>query len=240
MEYSPPSISIKELIVSLTDEAWKINQEGVLLARLGSEISKRAEIAKIELGDRKLSKFIDEELFGKVKILPSPDNPIVKIAVPANATIDESNIKQYFPRADPGKKATQASGVSHAIVLAFSRPIAEGKKRAIILSPVARFEDIEENQPAPDSAEILDSKWIISPEQISNSNERSKKIIENIMQWRESLEISPTAISAKQKSTESSSRTALELFISCLSEADQKRITLPLDIVAKLHKHQVR
>ena len=136
---NPSSESIKDLINRLAKEAWEQRQEGVLLSRLGSEIARKPEIAKAELGERKLSVYIEDELSGSIKVLASPANPIVRVAVPKDAVIDASDLSRYFPRADPGRKAAHASGVSNAILLAFSRPLAPGCKRVITLSPSVRF-----------------------------------------------------------------------------------------------------
>jgi len=231
---------MKDLILRLATEAWEQHREGVLLARLGSEIAKKPEIAKAALGGRKLSAYIEDELSGKIRILALPQNPIVTIAVPSAVTIDSANLSQYFPRADPGRKVAQASGVSNAILLAFSRPLAQDRKRAITLSPLVRFEDLSTDAEIQQSAKVLDRGWIVLPSDEPDSNERARKILSNISAWREAVGLDPRAIAARSKSESSLARTVLELLISCLSETDQRRIQIPLDLVAKLHNSQVR
>lgn len=226
--------SVQDIILRLVMEAWEQHQEGVLLSRIGSEIAKKPEIAKSELGNRKLSPYIQEELSGKVRILPWPDNPIITIALPFDAPIDGVDISRYFPRADPGRKAVQASGVSNAILLAFSRPLAIDRKRVITLFPTARFIDVGIDAEVPESGKVLDRKWIVLSEHEPDSKERSRKILNNIAEWRQSVEIEPKAIAAKIKGDDSQARTVLDVLLSSLPEVDQKRIQLPLDIVLKL------
>lgn len=233
------SESIEDLIMRLVINAWD-QQQGVLLSRLGSEIARKPEIAKAELGGRKLSAYIEDELSGKIRILELPQNPIVKIAVPNEADIDTANLAQYFPRADPGRKIAQASGVSNAILLAFSLPLAEDRKRAITLSPLARFEDLSTDAEVPQSAKVLNREWIVLSSDVPDSNKRIRKILSNISAWREAVGLEPRAIAARSKNDASAAITVLELLISCLSETDQRRIQIPLDIVAQLHNSQVR
>jgi hypothetical protein len=117
--------------------------------------------------------------------------------------------------------------------------LAPGCKRVITLSPSVRFADISIDAEVPGSSKVLDRKWIVTPEDIPDNNERSRTILGNITEWRESHELEPSAITAKPKSYALEPKSVLELMMSCLSEAEQKRINLPLDLVAKLHGSRV-
>ncbi len=236
---SLPGETIKNFILRLTTEAWEQNQEGVLLSRIGSEIAKKPEIAKVEIRDRKLSVFIQEELAGEVKILASQENPIVTIAIPDSAIIDVSNFAQYFPKADQSRKTVRASGVNKAILLAFSRPLASDKKRVISLSPIVRFLDIGVNDEVPEAAKVLDANWIALPDGEESGDEHSRRILNNIAAWRESVELEPKAIAAKSKVDDAHTKSVLDLLISSLSESEQKRIQIPLDIISKLKRRLV-
>jgi hypothetical protein len=227
--------TVRQMIIRLTKEAWEKRSEGTYLARLGSEVAKKYEAAVIELNGRSLSTFIKEELSKDVKLLTLPDDPLTQVAFPISAPVDSSNLQEHLVHRDPLRKAAHTSKIPGAILHAFTRPIPDGSKRFITLEPVVRFDDVDSNLPAPANSFPLEPKWIVLESTGQDAQKRSVQVMNNIASWRQSVDLAPQAITKPSAERAGSGKTLLEEFMSSLSEVDQKRIQLPLDIIAKLH-----
>lgn len=223
----------RTMVVRLVREAWDVKQQGVLLSRLGFELARRPEVTNAELRRRKLAVFIEQDLKDEIQLLTSPSNPIVRVALPRNVDIDLTDPTKYFPQGNPLQRAARSSGVQNAIVVAFSRPLAAGMKRVITLSPAVRFDDIPEAHDVPDQAKVVERRWIVEDGQLAD-DERTNRILSNVAAWREAADLAPQAIASKDKVEDRGLGSVLELLLSALSESDQKRIQLPLDIVGRL------
>jgi hypothetical protein len=239
MDATPNTESLKDLVIRMTDEAWNDRGEGLLLARLGDEVVLRGEPAKAELAGRKLSAFIKEELANEIALYTSGADSIVRLALPRKAGISQAQAVSLFPRAAATRKAAEASGVTNAVVQAFSRELEHGKKRVITLSPSIRYRDIDLSADVPGSAKVVPSELIVTGE-FSSEEERLRVTLSNIAAWRKSEELAPAAITAKPKVDEPEPKNLLSVLLANLSEQDRKRVQMPLDIIARLQQTPVK
>ena len=232
--------SLKELLLRMTNEAWE-RQEGILLARLGDEANKLKELIQAELAGRKLTVFIKEELGEQIELYPLVPGDILRLALPRHAGVDQADVAKYFPKARASKKAVQASGVTSAVRLAFSRELEAGKKRLVNLLPKVHFWDVDDSEETvPPAREI--PRELIVPGDDEDDPERVKLILKNIAQWRQQEDLAPAAIAAKPKEDGNAPKSGnlLDLLLSHLSEFDLKRMEIPLDIVSKLRNVNVK
>lgn len=226
--------SIRTMIVNLVRTTWYEKNVGALLSQIGSLVSEHHELARVELGGRKLSSYLEEVLHDELRVIVSPQNPIVRVAIPSEVTIPD-NVIELFPRADPIKKAATQSGLSKAILTAFSRPVAADKKRVIYLTPKIRFEDIASDAEVPASAKVIERELIAVPSGGAEFAPSMEQLVANITKWRTESELRPETISQKANTSGRSDRMSLlERIIEALSEQDLKHIQLPLDVVKKL------
>ncbi len=226
------------MIERMVLEAWDSEKQGVLLAKIGSEIAKTPELAKLEMGNRKLGKFIEVELKGVVQLLAHPTNSIVVIALPATVPI-VGDVSKYFPDAAPLGRAAKTSGVKNAILLAFSRSLENGKRRFVSLTPTARFVDLPDGESGPSGSREVDRSLIVSDEAL-DPTERVRRVMDNIATWRQNADLAPAAIATRSKPEERPNETLLDALLAALSEVDQQRLHVPLDIVAKLLAQRVK
>ncbi|MFM0643404.1 hypothetical protein PQR14_03670 [Paraburkholderia bryophila] len=226
--------SIRSMIVALVRATWNEKRVGVLLSQIGSLVSGHPELARAEMGSRKLTSYLEEELQDELRIFVSPDNPIVRVAIPAEVGVAGDPVL-LFPHADPTKKAAAATGVSGAILTAFSRPLAADKQRVVHLTPKVRFDDIDLDAEIPASAKPIARDLIVDPSGVADPAQATAQLIANIKEWRAQSELEPGTISPKPRVSERPGRKSLlEQIIETLSEQDLKRVQLPLDIVEKL------
>lgn len=232
MDNAPPPKSVKDMILRMIDEAWS-RHEGVLLARIGDEIRRLPpELTRAELMGRKLAQFIREELGQEISLHTFGEGDVVRLALPKKVGADIHDGRKYFPEPAPARKAAAASGVTGAVRLAFSRELELGKKRVLHLSPKPRFEDIEDGAPIPSGAFLINRDLIVS--EGAADEEHLRKILGNIATWREDLGVGLEVISTSTKADEKNSCSLLDMLLEQLTDAERKRVQLPLDIVAKL------
>jgi len=238
MDNASASESIKEMILRMTSEAWTRN-EGVLLARIGDEISRMApELTRAELRGRKVAHFIREELSDEISLHTFGEGDIVRLALPKFVGADIHAGRDYFPEAAPTRKAAAASRVTGAVRLAFSRELEPGKQRVMYLLPKPRFEDIDAGAPVPSGASPISRDLIIT--EGADDEEHLRKILTNISSWREQLGVGVDVISKNTTADDQPQRNLLDLMLGQLTDADRKRIQMPLDIVAKLRNATIK
>lgn len=222
----------------MTNEAWSRN-EGVLLARIGDEIRRLPpELTRAELRGRKLAQFIREELDHEISLHTFGEGDVVRLALPKKVGADVHAGREYVPESAPTRKAAAASGVTGAVRLAFSRELEPGKQRVLYLSPKPRFDDIEDGAPIPPGAFCINRDLIVAEGEADE--EHLRKVLTNISAWRERLGVGLDVISTSTKADEQGSRSILDLMLGQLTDAEKKRIQLPLDIVAKLRNATVK
>jgi hypothetical protein len=93
--------------------------------------------------------------------------------------------------------------------------------------------DLPVGEPGPAGAREVDASLIVSDNAL-DENARVQRVMDNIATWRQQADLAPEAIATRSKTDERASGTLLDALLASLSEADQQRLQLPLDIVAKL------
>lgn len=230
---------LKKTIAEYVDECFDEVATGLLLSRLGQTLAKKHPELRQTLGTRKLAEFIEEEMAESVQVLTSPENGIVRIALPARVTVD-GDVLQFFPRRDTTAGSSAATPrYSRAFWAAFSQPLAAGQTRLVEFEPHVHFVDVEGAAPA--SKKVVAREFIVDEVTEPDLAMRGKQIAANIARWLHANFVDVELVSAKVEGHVAGTRAAgskgslLEVLLSALGEADLKRIQMPLDVVAKLH-----
>lgn len=230
MNATAPSLPpFKDFLIELVIDNWTRTGEGLLLARVGQIAAAKGYHFKEELGGLKLVDFIKNELSGFVEVSASNTPPHLWVKPGSELS------SEVFT--DPTETTVRtAPRLNKALWLAFSRPVAEGKERRIQLEPSVRFWDL-----TPPLSEVA-GRLPIAQGYIATldvgSQDRDHLILENIRKWMHDnkLDIERYSQSSTQTLRATSTHPLLAL-IAALDESEQKRVSIPLDIIAKLIKN---
>lgn len=232
---------LKDFVRATVLTAWQDRREGVLLSQLGSEIATKlpAELVRAELGKRKLVNFIEDELDREIVVFSGTRSRLTLLAVPRKAGIREDEADQYLPKGNSLNGRLRAAGIRKAVVVAFTRPIEPGHKRLITLEPITRFDDVPADAEVPDGAKVLEEHFLVLDEN-TPAEIKGATLLQNIAAWRKSAELQPHEITQKTRSEDRPVISVLDLVLSTLDESEQRRINMPLDVIAKLRARIVR
>lgn len=234
---------LKAFITELAITNFSKEGKGILLSRIGELVSKQHPELRDVLGHRKLAEFIESELTDSVQIFTSPENQIVKVVLPANVIVN-GDVMRFIPKRGATSSLVMAPRYNRAFWAAFSYPLANGYTRLVGFEPRVHYEDIEGDAPADTIKKVVTPDLITDETTESDPAKRVRRINEKISNWLQTNAISVDDVSAKTEREQASARmfgshkgSLLEVLLDALDDTDLKRIQMPLDIVAKLHRH---
>lgn len=229
MDTLPPLPPFKDFVLNAVREQWVEQKKPLLLSRIGQLAVGHGYDLQETLNGRKLAQFIQQELGDDLEL----DNPGSSATLLQARPKDENALASAITRSDQS-----VPKLNRGIWLAFSRPIAEGYERRLQLEPHIRFWD-----QLPPFSEVpgrlpVPTQYIAKPQIEMATHSRAEVVMENIHRWmRENqLDISKFEVGAQRTNPRLSQYNPLMLLIASLDESEQKRVSLPLDVIAKLLK----
>lgn len=233
--------ALKQEIVELVTEHWHTHQKVYLLSNLGQTLMRRGFDLQAILAGRKFMNYISTELKDKIIVFPSPNNPLKIGVVPANVEVTESTEAIFSPPDNRHGGDPKIPTFAPAFWAAFTRPIPTGRVRTLSLSPKIQFQEVSETAATQSGKRTVSSDFIVSAE-TSDSGDYRKRVYENIQRWLVENTIDESAVLARSSTTERATTeertrsSLLEHLLSTLTDEEMRRISLPLDIVARLSK----
>jgi hypothetical protein len=228
-------------IETLVRETFAQRRQVVLLSYLGQALRKAGFDFREILGEQKLADFIRHQLSDKVRIVTTPAGRLILAAVPADVDLD-SEIDPYG-----ASKRAAATGseeqpdrekrepLVRGIWFAFSHVLESGKARALRLEPEFEYEDYDPAGEKPDGYDV--PREMIVPVGSVPRHERNQIIYDNIRAWSAQNGVSFRSLFETQTEKQLR-RSALDTLLASLSDSDLSRISMPLDVVAKLRRKQ--
>lgn len=234
--------TLKKFIAELAHATYSKDGKGLLLSQVGDIISKQRPELRNVFGSRKLVGFIEAELTDSVQILTSPENPIVKVILPASVTVNE-NVMQFFPQRGATSSLVRMPRYNRAFWAAFSHSLANGYTRLVGFEPQVHYEDIDGDAPVATLKKVVPHGSIIDVATEPDPLKRTQRINEIINDWLQTNNVSIDIVEAKAEAELASARitgsnkgSLLEVLLAALDDDDLKRIQMPLDVVAKLQR----
>lgn len=235
--------SLKDLIESVTKETYRDEGKGVLLSQLGEYISKNHPGLKEELGGKKLAQFIVDEMSEVLQIRTSPENRIVKIALPNEVEVG-GDFKKFLPvRANLSEKVEVVPRYNKVFWAAFLYPLEVGRVRVVELEPIIRFNDLGQEAVDGGVLKVITPDFIVDLTGEVGSAKKSQRVNEKIQIWLNKYSVELSAVLEKKErspkqiqGTQVRGETLLDALIAALDSSDLKRIQIPLDVVAKLNQ----
>ena len=230
---------LKDFIITQTEDSFNRFGSGIYLSQIGTLIAKNVNL-KNALGDRKLANFIAQELGGYIQIISLPENSKLKLALPARVSVND--VTNLVPKSNDSSNSSDIPRYDKVFWAAFSQPLADGYIRYIEFEPAICFEDRSSGLSVSGDKKITRDFVIASSQYIDESPaRRSTLIAKQIERWLAENNVDHNLVKVKNvenKALVSHKESLLEQLMSALDEADLKRIQIPLDVIAKLHRNR--
>jgi len=229
---------LREAVPRVVTELFEKDRRVVLLSSVGQRLRREGIDFKSILGETGLATFIRQHLAGQVDLQSASGNPKIVAAYPSSVDLSQE--------LDPTPAVTRRTSPSEhqlptsrqfvrEVWYAFSHALENDKLRFLILAPNLMCLDVPAGE-APHGAFEVARDLILAPG-TSSGHERNRKIFSNIELWAEQNGISLNLLTARSKPK--ISRSALDVLLHSLSQAELVRISLPLDVIKSLRTKRV-
>jgi hypothetical protein len=226
--------SLKEKVIELVTAYWKQYGAAYLLSALGPGLTKAGFNHRLILGEQKLSDFVANECANELKIVPNPKDPLVLGVIPAGITVNQENAGYLFA------KRADSPRFPKGVWAAFLVELKPRLRRYVNLDHPVNFEDVPElsSSPGPTFVEV-ERKYIRQSYEDFVPNE---KTLERLNSWAndkqidiKQLEVPSTRLfDIVGTSSSGAGESLLDLMYKVLTEEQQHRVSLPLDVLKKL------
>lgn len=225
---------LKSDIADMVGRNWKQWGRPLLLSGLGSLLGSRRLQIEADTG-LKLKPFVMYYLKDDFRIIQKPTDPNVIGLLPKEASIS-GDLSFYFTR--PALAAGAPPRFKSSFWAAFAKPIPLYSNRFIDLNTL-RFVDQPETA-LPPQGWLHIRREFIPPE---NTTGRDAAVLMGVEQWLQEHSIDRSIVVAgrSQSSTAPfpiSEGNLLQRLLSSLDQDDLRRITMPMDVVAKLLRNE--
>lgn len=226
----------KAAVAKLVSDNFTRTGRGLLLARLGTALRYENVSVDAVLNGRKLASVLRESLTDVVTVVSSPAHPQLIGAFPVGKAPTDVSADSFDTSQILTRPALNVRRYDPRFWAAFTKPIAEGKKRVVSLDPIG-FTDIDEASEADSGGFDLAASYICARNGITKAD-YEQAVIESLEQWltENNVEFHQVEQGASSRKQEIKDRNILEQMLRLLSEEQQRRISLPLDVIAKLIK----
>lgn len=220
----------KNQIIEICRDHWRRTGKACLISTLGQRLSADAKLSITLQTGMKLQQFVLSSMANDLRIerRPGIEDDIGLFPKGTELPLDLST---YFSVTT--REGLVVPRYVPSVWAAFAVPIPPGKRRHFD-SHALRFYDLDETMPPPPGT------FEISPDKVppSDAGDRTTIVAENLRAWLKDRGLDeskfvakvPTQVNAPTRAE----GTVLYAFINALDEKDLGRMTLPLDIVAKL------
>lgn len=219
--------ALKADVITLVLESWEAGEKPYLMAKLGAELMRRGHDLKAALGSLKLAEMIRRDLADKVRIFADPNDEKVLWAVPAD--VGHVDPPQRAPAAERPKRLN----LDRQIVEAFTTRLEPGMVRTVSFSPHLAIADVH-----PSTAEaaglpvIASENLMLEPIATPADRDRLQATIET---WARANDVDTASLAPRPPhARRSAGSSLLDAIVDALEPDERARISMPLDVVAKL------
>lgn len=234
--------ALRKDVVELVTEHWQEHGKAYLLSRLGLTLVRRGFNLQATLAGRKLAAYISTELADVLRVVSPPSNSLKSGVVPVTADLS-GGLEALFTAPTPLADGDgQIPSLVPAFWAAFTRPIPPDRVRTLSLAPRVQFQDVSVAAATQSGKKVVGPEFIVSPGAHGNGTYKAA-VYSSIQRWLSSNDVELAAVLASSPSSagvtvqsRGESGSLLERLTSALTHEELRRISLPLDIVARLAK----
>jgi len=235
----------RDVLKDKVQEFWDAGRRALVLSRVPALLKDAGIDIEPLLAGRKLRPFLASECGEGLQLVQSEKNPIIWGLLPAtvNAT---PPYDQYLYR-PTGERPRR---FAPAVWRAFVTPIEAGRRRWLTDEPSVHFSDLPEDE-APTAAHEVERRFVVDA--VGDSEVDRALVISRIGEWAAEQKLDPTRFElgrrkpplpqpdgARTRTRTDSAPNALDQFLGLLLPSELTRISIPLDVVARLRSTPVR
>lgn len=224
------TLKLKQSVLHSIESHWSEHKTPILLAQLGfmdnGEISN--QLSKLELG-LNLKQFIETYLDEVATIQRDTMNKAIIGVMPTKALEKHPSAFDLLFKTIKDNKITELKKprkFSQFIWIAFRKELKNGYSRYVSLEPDGEFYDIKLGAAVP--AQTIE----ICNDELSSEKEKAVATAHKIENWAKKNDLELESLLLNETTQPSS---LLSTILDVLSDADLKRISIPLDIIKKLN-----
>lgn len=223
------SAELADRVAQLVDEHWHQHGAPILLSQLGN--ADQGEVAKLaRRQSASLAVFIREHLPDRVRIDQGVNHRLVMAAVPAHVQQDV-DVDDLLTRTG----APQPRRFHPAFWAAFRVPLDERHSRFVSTRLPIRFEDVPSNG-QPQRTDCVE----IERQYIAGAEEDVEEVQRRLEDWLDANGLDGRVYFAAKKATLLLPHDdLLGRLLQALDHDDLKRVTIPLDVIAKLRRQAI-
>jgi hypothetical protein len=170
-----------------------------------------------------------------IQVIFNPEQKNLKIALPVSVNVND--IISFIPKRNTTNTEIRYNSTFWA---AFSKPLSDGYTRLIEFEPELHFEDVLNKNEIDSLRKKIISADFINQSAVLPTAKTSQAISLKIKKWLSENNIPLDCVKAKNMDSKAlkveESKSLLEYLMLALDDSELKRIQIPLDIVAKLHR----
>ncbi|MNS08994.1 hypothetical protein D3C72_404630 [compost metagenome] len=238
-----------DTLTSIVEAQWNDEGYAVLLSRVPSLLEQEGLDPQTILQGRKLRPLLLSEAAERLKLLQSETNHIIWGIVPADAPVSAPFVRYFRPSA-----ADRPLRFAPSAWKAFTVPIAEDQRRWLFDEPAIYFED-RQSEEAGDGGHEVERRFIVRPQEDTEESEVFRaRVVATIGAWAAEQDVDPSRFALGRRRAPATkpsptppphpvpslSATALDQLISLLQPGELTRITMPLDVVARLRSVKLK
>jgi len=215
-------MDLRNFILENTQAHFGKTGQALLLAAIGHIANAQGIKIRDELKGVKLSQFITDHLNDELDIVQSSTDRLVygvvpKGKLPADPALSTTLRPPEFPLSD----------VNRALQAAFLRPVRHERTRYVLTQPTLSYVDVAAGQTPPQGGIALEGTFLPSAEQAANP----VLLRSFIERFANAYQIEIGYVRNPRGPLADS---LLSKIVECLTDDELARVSIPLDIVAKL------
>lgn len=230
----------RDVLKARVQEVWDREQRALMLSRVPQVLKDAGIDAGELLQGRKLRPFLEAEGAGHFNLIQSERNHIVWGILPS-AVAASRPYDQYLLRPE----AERALRFAHAAWVAFTTPIEPGRRRWITDEPSVHFQDLAEDA-EPGAGYHIDRRYIAEGD--ARGEVGGAVVVARIGEWAAEQKVDPSRFALGRRKSpvprgdraQPVGESALDQLLGILLPSELTRMSIPLDVVARLRSTKPR
>ncbi len=223
--------SIGDRVIELVQQHWSEHRTPMLLSTLGN-LDGGVISAQVKREYDGLRSFLEQILGERLLVVEHSQQQTIVGVVPR--TEDTDKVKDWDPLLEKTRSEHVRPRLNPVLWAAFRKPLAQGKERFVLLDDRGiRFADVASAHPPANGLGV-------PSERIVGYDATVEKTYEHVREWIESnhLDIDQFRHSASARDSQNlPSNDLLGRLINALDAEDLRKVSIPMDVVAKLRRH---
>jgi hypothetical protein len=226
-----------EALRTEVNRRWSSSRKALLLSQVPRVLSDSGTDVRSLVGSQKLSRFLEAKaaLLG-LRVEKADHDELVLGLVPQDAVLNSPNSENFGFAAAAPDSSKLVRKLPGAVWAAFTTPLANDFVRVAELKPEFRFRDVPE---AEATVELLLIERLLLVDPVLTGKAKAQMVFKNLEEWMKNKRVDSSDVFGRRSARSSSARftSPLDDLLQMFTPAERSRISLPLDVIARLLNH---